>query len=104
MLSNVVRPATSRGWRAMPAQRELLAGVKQSKRTPGTRGWSAERLALEASLALKSVSKIERDTQERGARTLVLLLDALDAPSSELLDGLPVPPRKRWTPSAGRVQ
>jgi hypothetical protein len=78
-------------------QQQLLAGVKQ---TPGVvvgKRALLKRRHWRANLYRRSSGV----PQEPWARTLVLLLDALDVPYSQLMDGLPVPPRKRPTPLAG---
>jgi transcriptional regulator with XRE-family HTH domain len=52
------------------------------------RGWTQEDLAGRTGLATVQVSRVERGKREIRLTTLIRLLDALDAPPSELLEGL----------------
>jgi transcriptional regulator with XRE-family HTH domain len=52
------------------------------------RGWTQEDLAGRTGLATVQVSRVERGKREIRLTTLIRLLDALNVPSSELLDGL----------------
>jgi transcriptional regulator with XRE-family HTH domain len=52
------------------------------------RGWTQEDLAGRTGLATVQVSRVERGKREIRLTTLVRLLDALDLPPSELLEGL----------------
>jgi transcriptional regulator with XRE-family HTH domain len=52
------------------------------------RGWTQEDLAHRSGLATVQVSRIERGKREVRLTTLVRLMQALDMPPTELLDGL----------------
>jgi transcriptional regulator with XRE-family HTH domain len=52
------------------------------------RGWTQEDLAGHSGLAPVQVSRVERGKREIRLTTLIRLLDALDAPPVELLEGL----------------
>lgn len=52
------------------------------------RGWTQEDLAGHTGLATVQVSRIERGKREVRLTTLVRLLDALEAPATELLNGV----------------
>lgn len=58
------------------------------RRARNERGWSQERLALETGLATVQISRIECGRREVRLRTLIRLLDALEARPEALLEGL----------------
>lgn len=71
-------------WVDSPLQR-FGANVRQARLD---RGWTQEHLAFETGLATVQVSRIERGVREIRLTTLVRLIDGLDVPADELLDGL----------------
>lgn len=54
------------------------------------RGWSQSDLADKTGLAQVQISRVETGAREIRLTTLLRLIDALDVPSAQLLDGLHV--------------
>jgi len=52
------------------------------------RGWTQEDLAAASGLAVVQISRVERGKREVRLTTLLRLVNALDVPAADLLDGL----------------
>ena len=97
------KSATVRFWLAMDEHRQQRA--QRIKRLREHRGWSAERLAQEAGLSAKTVSRLENaDVDEPRGNTIRKLADALDVEQDAIRGARPSLPQTRLEERLGRIE